>query len=57
MASMGISNVQDDVDLMMLDHMACVAISKMIEAANTSSPTSELEDEVSWSNTPVKGES
>lgn len=56
MASMGVANVQDDVDLMMLDHLACVAIDKIIDAANTPSPGSELEDEVNWTITPVKCE-
>ncbi|KAJ5377885.1 uncharacterized protein N7496_005294 [Penicillium cataractarum] len=54
MASVGAANVQDDVDLMMLDHLACVAIDKIIDAANTPSPGSKLVDEVNWTITPVK---
>ncbi|OOQ86865.1 hypothetical protein PEBR_19449 [Penicillium brasilianum] len=54
MASVGTPDVQDDVDLMMLDQLACVAIDKIIATANTPFPSSELQDEVNWTITPVK---
>lgn len=56
MASVGTPDVQDDVDLMMLDQLACVAIDKIIATANTPFPSSELQDEVNWTIIPVKCE-
>lgn len=48
-------DLRSDVDFMILDYLACLAIERTIAAADAPNPNSALEDEVNWMVEPVKG--
>ena len=55
MAAQPDPDLRGDVDFMILDYLACLAIERTIAAADVPNPTPALEDEVNWMVEPVKG--
>jgi hypothetical protein len=55
MAAQPDPDLRADVDFMVLDYLACLAIEKALAAAEAPSPNPVLEDEVNWMVEPVKG--
>lgn len=57
MAAQPDPDLRSDVDFMILDYLACLAIERTLAAAEGPSPNPALEDEVNWMVEPVKGSS
>lgn len=55
MAAQPDPDLRADVDFMVLDYLACLAIERALAAAEVPSPNTGLEDEVNWMVEPVKG--
>lgn len=57
MAAQADPELRTDVDFMILDYLVCLAVERIIAAAEAPSSNPALEEEVNWMVEPVRGQS